>query len=184
MLLIFGVRVRSRSIGAGTFHCPHCSGDRAYAHKHARQWFTLFFIPIIPMKEIGEFVQCETCQQGFPMDVLDRPTSASLAEQMIAATREAVAQLILLDDSATTRAGAARAISDVTGQQITDEQVQADLDNLDLSQLTPRLRILSRCSTSTARSASSPPSPRSPPAAASSARRAGRHSTPTPGSSG
>src|SRR6187551_903515 len=142
MLLIFGVQVRSRSIGAGTFHCPHCSGDRTYSHKHARRWFSLFFIPIIPMKEIGEYIQCETCQQRFPMDVLDRPTSASLAEQMIAATREAVAQLILLDDSATTRAAGGRAIGEVTGEEITDEQVQADLDHLDLSQLTPRLVIL------------------------------------------
>src|SRR4051794_1268302 len=142
MLLIFGVRVRSRSVGAGTFHCPSCGGDRAYSHKHARRWFTLFFVPLIPMKEIGEFVQCETCKKGFQTDVLQRPTSASLAEQMIAATREAVAQLILLDDSASTRAAGARAIGEVTGDEITDDQVQADLDHLDLSQLTPRLEIL------------------------------------------
>jgi hypothetical protein len=28
----------------------------AYRRKEARRWFTLFFIPLIPLKVLGEFV--------------------------------------------------------------------------------------------------------------------------------
>ena len=49
MLIFFGLRVFYRTAGQGTFHCQRCGGDREYRHKVGRRWFTLFFIPVIPL---------------------------------------------------------------------------------------------------------------------------------------
>ncbi len=61
-MLIFGWRTRSSRLGGGSFHCPVCNAPRTYAHLALRRWFTLFFVPLIPVKRVGEFVRCETCQ--------------------------------------------------------------------------------------------------------------------------
>lgn len=45
----------------------------------ARRWFTFFWIPLIPMKEIGDYVQCDTCNGQFSTAVLDAPTTATLS---------------------------------------------------------------------------------------------------------
>ena len=82
MLLIFGFRTRLRTVLEGVFHCPRCQQDRPFARKQARRWFTLFFLPVIPLKVAGEFIECQTCQGRFTEAVLDAPTTPVLAESM------------------------------------------------------------------------------------------------------
>jgi hypothetical protein len=61
-MIIFGWKVRLAKRGGGTFQCPVCNAPRAYEHIAARNWFTLFFIPLIPLRNKGEFVRCSLCQ--------------------------------------------------------------------------------------------------------------------------
>jgi hypothetical protein len=70
LLIIFGFRVLYRTIGQGTFHCQRCGGDREYRHRVGRRWFTLFFIPVIPLNNLGEFVVCTTCKTRYQAGVL------------------------------------------------------------------------------------------------------------------
>ena len=65
MLIIFGLRVFYRTIAQGTFHCRRCGGDRQYRHRAGRRWFTLFFLPVIPLNSVGEHVQCTTCRTRY-----------------------------------------------------------------------------------------------------------------------
>jgi len=67
------------SVTRGVFHCPECGGDRHYNHKIGRRWFTLFFVPVIPLNMVAELVQCRTCYTRYNMNVLDVPTSRQLA---------------------------------------------------------------------------------------------------------
>src|SRR5690606_15809172 len=60
------------------FFCPSCGGDRTGDRKSARRWFTFFWIPLIPLKVIGEFVQCQTCGGQCSPAVLEAPTTAAL----------------------------------------------------------------------------------------------------------
>ena len=60
MLIIFGLRVFYRTIARGTFHCRRCGGDREYRHRNGRRWFTLFFIPVIPLGG-NLFARCGVC---------------------------------------------------------------------------------------------------------------------------
>jgi len=64
-MIIFGTRVRHKTIGEGEFFCPHCQSTCRYEHKSARQLFTLYFIPVIPIKQLGEFIMCQNCGGTF-----------------------------------------------------------------------------------------------------------------------
>jgi hypothetical protein len=81
-------------IGTGQFHCPNCGGDREYEHRTARRFFTLFFLPVIPLDKVGEVVRCQTCRVRFDPVVLQRPTSAQLASALPAGMRAAVAVVL------------------------------------------------------------------------------------------
>jgi hypothetical protein len=95
-VIIFGLSVFYflGLIGTGQFHCPNCGGDREYKHQTARRFFTLFFVPVIPLNKLGEVVQCQTCRVRFDPVVLRRPTSAQLAHALPVGMRAAVAVVL------------------------------------------------------------------------------------------
>ena len=64
-LIIFGMKGRSSKYKTGRFHCPNCDGERKYAWIRIRNWFTLFFIPIIPLNKVGEYIECEACASKY-----------------------------------------------------------------------------------------------------------------------
>ena len=82
-----GLRVRFTPTGAVVFFCPHEGGDRHANLVTARRWFTLFFIPIIPLNVLGHYVQCTSCNKHFDTSVLDRPTTSSLGQVLANAVR-------------------------------------------------------------------------------------------------
>jgi hypothetical protein len=94
MFIIWGWRAVKALLGAGTFYCPTCQGDRPYRHFAARRWFTLFFIPIIPLKALESFVECDVCHGTFVEAVLDAPTVAVFEHSLGLATRASVAHLV------------------------------------------------------------------------------------------
>ena len=87
MLLIFGLTVRARPMEAGRFHCPNEGGDRTYTMLELRRWFTLFFIPLIPLKQLGDVVECDSCRQQFDRSTLRMPTSATMEHKIEVAAR-------------------------------------------------------------------------------------------------
>jgi hypothetical protein len=70
IVIIFGLRTWWRTIGQGMFHCRQCGADRQYRHRAGRRWFTLFFIPLIPLNKVGENVMCTTCKTRYQPAVL------------------------------------------------------------------------------------------------------------------
>ncbi len=98
MLIIFGLRVFYRTIAQGTFHCRRCGGDREYRHRAGRRWFTLFFIPVIPLSSVGEHVQCTTCRTRYVTDVLQQPTTAQMQAALPAGMRAAITVMLRSGD--------------------------------------------------------------------------------------
>jgi len=141
-MLIWGWRTRFKTLMEGMFHCPGCGGDRHYAHKQARTWFTLFFLPVIPLKMLGEHVECQTCRKGYDLRVLSLPTSAALVEQLAAATREALVWLLRIDGPPAARHAAVGVLSRAAGAPWSEAALDADLAQLDTAQLPARLRQL------------------------------------------
>ncbi|MEU8802551.1 hypothetical protein [Spirillospora sp. NPDC048819] len=83
----------------GIFHCPDCGGDREYRRRQGRNFFTLFFVPVIPLtKTGGEFIQCDTCKGRWNPGVLNVPTTAQLAQMPAMLLRMAIAQVLRSGD--------------------------------------------------------------------------------------
>jgi hypothetical protein len=100
LLIIFGLRVFYRTIAQGTFHCRRCGGDRQYRHRAGRRWFTLFFLPVIPLTTVGEHVQCTTCRTRYVTEVLSQPTTAQMQAALPAGMRAAVSAMVRSGDPA------------------------------------------------------------------------------------
>jgi tellurite resistance protein len=129
LLLIFGLSVFFRTVGQGDFHCPNCGGDRHYRQRVARRWFTLFFVPVIPLNRVGEVIECTTCRTRFNQDVLRMPTAQEMAAALPTAMRAACAAVLSAGDPDSS-AARVRAVDAVRGYgfvEFDDAMLSADL---------------------------------------------------------
>ena len=77
LLILFGTKDRRKVEAQGQFICPKCGVNRDYEIISLREWFTLFFIPILPTaSDEGRdyFVECRTCNSTYDTDALERIT--------------------------------------------------------------------------------------------------------------
>lgn len=75
-MIIWGSSGREVHVGEGQFHCPQCDGTQPFFHKRIARYFTLYFIPLFPIANYGEHIQCGSCGGQYEMDVLNyRPPS-------------------------------------------------------------------------------------------------------------
>lgn len=58
---VWGSKSLRRRVSSGVFVCPAEATERAYWAFRVRTWFSLFSIPVIPMKTVGEHVECFCC---------------------------------------------------------------------------------------------------------------------------
>jgi hypothetical protein len=84
-MIIFGWRTCESTAGLGTFTCPSCRTVQPYRHVTYRRWFTLYFLPVIPLGRVSEQVECQGCLRSYSMQVLeaaptDEPFAAVLAQ--------------------------------------------------------------------------------------------------------
>ena len=130
MLLIFGFSVRFRTTAHIAFFCPRCGGDRDGLRRTARRWFTLFWVPLIPLKPVGEVVECTVCHTRFEPDVADQPTTASLSVILANAVRVVTAMIVRTGDrtDAALRAAAiasVRTVDDTYDDTILGSDIEA-----------------------------------------------------------
>jgi hypothetical protein len=142
MILIWGWRALHKVLGRGEFACPACSVDTPYTHKQARRWFTLFFIPVIPLQVLGEYVECDRCKRAFDVAILTSPTNSALGDQLLAAVREALVLVLGPQPSATARMGAIAMVSEFAGRPWGEAELDHDLATLDGTHLSARLLAL------------------------------------------
>ena len=71
-LIIFGRRSVTGSMGTGSFDCPRCGPNMPYDHKRVRRFFTLYFIPLIPLGTVAEYIECGVCKGTYKPEVLQR----------------------------------------------------------------------------------------------------------------
>jgi uncharacterized tellurite resistance protein B-like protein len=70
MFILFGTKGVTSTADEGSFHCPQCRGDRNYRLRTVRRFFTLFFLPVIPLNRLGEYIECDGCDGTFQPEVL------------------------------------------------------------------------------------------------------------------
>ena len=69
-MIIWGSSGITSTKAKGETHCPACAGAMPYQHKKVRRFFTLYFIPLIPLETVSEYVECQSCKGTFHMDIL------------------------------------------------------------------------------------------------------------------
>ncbi|MCU1496392.1 MAG: hypothetical protein JWM47_345 [Acidimicrobiales bacterium] len=118
MLVLFGFRIRLRTTATTTFFCPRCGGDRQGHQRVARRWFTCFFLPVIPLNQVGGLVECTTCHTRYEPHVADQPTTALLSEILGNAVRVLTAMIVRTGDP---RDGALRAAGITLARTVTSD---------------------------------------------------------------
>ena len=72
MIFIWGSRYLTSTRDTGRFYCPGCGKlDVHYRRVAARQWFTMYFIPVFPIGGREEHIECQQCRGAFKVGVLE-----------------------------------------------------------------------------------------------------------------
>ena len=144
-MIIWGWRVRKKTIGTGVFFCPGEGGDRNYEHKQARRWFTIFFIPLIPLKELGDFIECTSCENTYYPDVLKGKTASEIEDISTIAIRHVAVSMALADGTVDPRErdAAVTVVQRFASHPYGLDDLDSDLSSLQVSALSDNLEELS-----------------------------------------
>lgn len=69
-MIIWGAKSIERTVEQGWFHCFTCHQEAPYRLQQMRRWFTLYFIPVLPYRDDGQWVACDDCGDTFHTKVL------------------------------------------------------------------------------------------------------------------
>ena len=79
-VVIYGTKGKIRTIGTGSFYCPRCKTNRSYKHQKISKYFSLYFIPIFPIQNLGEYIECQFCFTPFETSILEINSQESQSE--------------------------------------------------------------------------------------------------------
>ena len=65
MFLIFGLKSRERRLGSPIGVCPVCGNTAAQVTVRRSTWFSLFFIPLFPVKPASQYSTCTYCGNSY-----------------------------------------------------------------------------------------------------------------------
>lgn len=131
-MIIFGTRGVTYTKQASQFNCPACAAGTPYKHKRVRRFFTLYFIPVIPLDLLGEYVECQSCRGTYKLDVLSYDPSAmnmAFEAEFHRAVKRAMVMVMLADGQIDAEEiGTIRGIYEkVTGTALSQEAVHAEI---------------------------------------------------------
>ena len=61
MFFIGGTKGVTSVVGSGKFYCPECGQETEYLHKQVRRAATVFFVPVVNLDLLGEYIECQSC---------------------------------------------------------------------------------------------------------------------------
>lgn len=132
-MIIFGTRGVTFGGQAGEFHCPGCGWTlQPYEHKTVRRFFTLYFIPVIPLDKLGEYVKCKTCGETYQTGVLtfDPKAETARARAEFATHVRCLTVLTALIEGEPNRArldALRRVNQEVSGTEATSAEIEREL---------------------------------------------------------
>ncbi len=132
-MIIFGTRGVTYTKQQGEFHCPQCNGPNPYRQKRVRRFFTLYFIPVIPMDLLGEYVECPTCRGTYNPGVLEWDPSAAASEfeaEFHRGLKRVMIEMLLADGVVDDNevSVACGLYKDVAGHEISDADFRSEIE--------------------------------------------------------
>lgn len=86
MMLFFlgGARTRFRTIDKGRFFCPQEQSEQQYIRKRGTLWLEVYFIPLMPIGEKDDVIECQSCGHHYDPAVLTKrqPIAARKAHEI------------------------------------------------------------------------------------------------------
>ena len=136
-MIVIGTMNWSSTRSRGTFQCPNCESKETFRYKSSRPFLTLYFIPVLPIGGMQEFVQCDRCKNAFDPAVLTNRIMASAAMEHVASLAEAkpdsfhrdlltIIALIMIEDGQVTEqeiAVARKLFQNIAQSSITREEL-------------------------------------------------------------
>lgn len=134
-MIIWGSRGRTSTITSGEFFCPDCSGYKVYNHQKVKRWFTLYFIPVFPLSDLGEYIECDQCKSTYKNNVLDydpEKKERDFQALFVLATRDIMIKIVLADDVVenTEVEQTIKAFESITKRNISHQQLLDAIENL------------------------------------------------------
>ena len=127
-MIIFGTRGVTSTKETGPFNCPFCGDQRAYSRKSVRRFFTLYFIPVIPLGTAGEYLECNACAGTFDMEALNHDPAAERAEMFDRLRRLSVLAMLFANRYQPENVNALRtALQELTQDFVAEEVVHQDV---------------------------------------------------------
>ena len=99
-MILFGKKGLATSLKKGDFHCPNCATSQGFEHKSVRSFITLYQVPIIPLSQLGDYVECMGCKDTYKPRVLDAEVDLSHDEfqaEYHAAIKIVMIKMLLID---------------------------------------------------------------------------------------
>jgi tellurite resistance protein len=134
-VIIYGTRGVTSTQASGTFHCPQCGSGSPYRHKTVRRFFTLYFIPLIPLDRLGEYVECGACGGTYKPAVLELDPEADRAAfeaEFHGAVRGVMLKMMLADGVIEDEEleSVATVYEQLAGKVLSVEQIRAEAEAL------------------------------------------------------
>jgi len=134
MFFIAGTKGVTSVAGSGMFYCPECGTKTRYQHKQVRRAATVFFVPVVNLDLLGEYIECQSCMNTFKMEVLNYdPEEAE--SQFEAVYNEAVKRVITMmmladgtieQDEVTTIRGI---FTEIAGHDLPIEELENEIED-------------------------------------------------------
>lgn len=87
-MIVLGTMEWASTVERGDFFCPACNAAKSYQRKVARPFLTLYFIPVVPIGGLREFVLCRSCRKKFEPEIL----APGIAAEMLGTRQGAAGQ--------------------------------------------------------------------------------------------
>lgn len=66
-IVVFGTKDLARRNRPADYPCPACGAPGALDICERRRWFTLFFVPVVPLGAPQPYLECRSCGGQFAM---------------------------------------------------------------------------------------------------------------------
>ncbi len=135
---ILGTRGITYAVKNGKFHCFSCAAQQLYKRKRVRRFLALYFIPLIPLDLLGEYVECQNCKNTFNLKILEYDPQEQAftleAEYQIAIKRVMIEMMLadkVIDDSEM------KMIKNIyyriANTNLSDEEIRQEISNVENS---------------------------------------------------
>lgn len=76
-MILIGTMDWPKTLETGDFFCPVCDRSQKFRRRSSRPFLTIYFIPVVPIGGLQEYVECQLCKTNFESIILGDPTPES-----------------------------------------------------------------------------------------------------------